>query len=145
MGSNCLQYNDKNIVAKCPMLQEKSFFSAVCAARGSLIYTFGGYENVEKVQLKSCEYYSIEKDKWYANEDVQLHEARSQSSACLFDDATIFIFGGYNKEQGTLGSIERYDIKQKKMTLLELKMPVALRRFSSIKISASKVLLLGGV
>jgi hypothetical protein len=34
------------------MLQEKSFFSAVSAHGGKTIYTFGGYENVEKVQLK---------------------------------------------------------------------------------------------
>jgi hypothetical protein len=31
------------------MLQEKSFFSAVCANGGRNIYTFGGYENIEKV------------------------------------------------------------------------------------------------
>jgi hypothetical protein len=34
------------------MLQEKSFFSAVSAHGGKIIYTFGGYENIEKVQLK---------------------------------------------------------------------------------------------
>ena len=49
MGNNCQQYINKNIVNKAPMLQEKSFFSAVCANRGSRIYTFGGYENIEKV------------------------------------------------------------------------------------------------
>lgn len=76
MGNNCLQYIDKNIVFKNPMMQEKSFFSAV-AVRGSHIYTFGGYENVEKCQLKSCEYYSIDKDRWYGNEEIQLNEARS--------------------------------------------------------------------
>jgi hypothetical protein len=37
--------------------------------------------------------------------------ARSQSSCCLFDEKIIFIFGGYNKEAGTLSSIERYDIE----------------------------------
>ncbi len=47
MGNNCLQYIDKNIVPKASMIQEKSFFSAV-AVRGSHIYTFGGFENVEK-------------------------------------------------------------------------------------------------
>lgn len=47
MGNNCLQYIDKNIVYKCPMLQEKSFFAAV-VVKGAHIYTFGGYENVEK-------------------------------------------------------------------------------------------------
>lgn len=64
MGNNCLQYIDKNIVFKNSMISEKSFFAAV-AVRGSHIYTFGGYENVEKCQLKSCEYYSIDKDRWY--------------------------------------------------------------------------------
>ena len=117
------------------MLQEKSFFSAV-AVRGSHIYTFGGYENVEKCQLKSCEYYSIDKDRWYGNDEIQLNEARSQSSACLFEDSVIFIFGGYNKELGTLSSIERYDITKKRITLIDLKLPTPLRRFASIKISA---------
>mmetsp|Transcript_5625 Transcript_5625/g.4011 ORF Transcript_5625/g.4011 Transcript_5625/m.4011 type:complete len:82 (-) Transcript_5625:496-741(-) len=81
MGNNCLQYLDKNIHHRCNMLQEKSFFSAV-AIKGQHIYTFGGYENIEKVQLKSCEVYSIDKDKWYPNEEVQLNVARSQSSCC---------------------------------------------------------------
>ena len=109
MGNNCLHYIDKNIVHKAPMLQEKSFFSAVCV-RGNTIYTFGGYENIEKVQLKSCEMYDINKDKWYSNDSIQLNVARSQSSSCLFQDNLIFIFGGYNKEHGTLSSIEKYDI-----------------------------------
>jgi hypothetical protein len=34
MGNNCLQYANKNIVNKAAMLQEKSFFSAVCAFKG---------------------------------------------------------------------------------------------------------------
>lgn len=126
------------------MLQEKSFFSAV-AVRGSHIYTFGGFENVEKCQLKSCEVYSIEKDRWHSNDEIQLHEARSQSSAALFDDNVIFIFGGYNKEVGTLASIERYDISRKRITKIELAMPIPLRRFASMKISSSKILLMGGV
>lgn len=69
MGNNCMQYIDKNIVNKAPLPLEKSFFAAV-AVKGTHIYTFGGYENVEKCQLKSCEYYSIDKDKWYQNEEV---------------------------------------------------------------------------
>ena len=71
--------------------------------------------------------------------------ARSQSSASLFQDNIIFIFGGYNKELGTLNSIERYDINLKKVQLLEIKMPVPLRRFASIKISMTKILLMGGI
>ena len=49
MGNNCQQYINKNILNKNSMLLEKSFFSAVSAKGGRLIYTFGGYENIEKV------------------------------------------------------------------------------------------------
>ena len=114
MGNNCLQYIDKNIVYKSPMLTEKSFFASV-SIKGSHIYTFGGYDNVEKSQLRSCEYYSIDKDRWHGNEEIQLNEARSQASACAFDENIIFIFGGYNKEGGTLSTIERYDINKKRI------------------------------
>jgi N-acetylneuraminic acid mutarotase len=70
---------------------------------------------------------------------------RSQASACLFRDKIIFIFGGYNKKDGTLDSIERFDIDKNRILLIELKMPTPLRRFSSIKISKTKMLLLGGI
>ena len=122
---------------------EISFFPAV-SVKACHIYTFGGYDNVEKTQLKSCEVYSIEKDRWHRNES-QLNVARSQASACLFTDEVIFIFGGYNRDKGTLDSIERYDIQKKQIKLIELRMPVPLRRFGSVKISNSKVLLLGGI
>ena len=125
------------------MPSEISFFPAVSVG-AKFLYTFGGYENIEKCQVKSCEIYNIEKDRWYRSE-CQLNVARSQASACLFKDNTAFIFGGYNKDSGTLDSIERFDIDKKRMTLIELKMPSALRRFASIKISLSKILLLGGI
>ena len=55
------------------------------------------------------------------------------------------MFGGYNKEAGTLATIERYDISKKRMTMIEMKMLQPLRRFATIKISSSKVLILGGI
>lgn len=145
MGNNCLQYANKNIHNKASMLQEKSFFSAVSAQHGQIIYTFGGYDNSEKIQLKCCEYYNIREDKWYINDDVKLNVARSQSSCSLFEENIVFIFGGYNKECGTINSIERYDINRGKIQLLDIKMTIPLRRFASCKISASKILLLGGI
>ena len=63
----------------------------------------------------------------------------------MFEDNLIFIFGGYNKELGTLSSIERFDISKKKMTLLDIKMTMPLRRFASVKIASTKILLLGGL
>lgn len=63
----------------------------------------------------------------------------------MFRDNIIFIFGGYNKDAGTLDSIERYDIDRRRILMIELKMPSALRRFATIKISKTKILMLGGI
>jgi hypothetical protein len=52
---------DKNIHHRAPMLQENSYFSAFFCL-SIKIYTLGGYENIEKVQLKTCEVYDVEKD-----------------------------------------------------------------------------------
>jgi len=44
-----------------------------------------------------------------------------------------------------LDSIERYDIDKRKITIIELKMPMALRRFATLKISTTKILMIGGI
>jgi hypothetical protein len=143
IGNSCLQYANRNIQQRARMNVEKSFYPVVHL--NGILYTFGGYDNYEKLQLKDCQYFDINKNEWFNNEGVGLNEARSQGSACIFDDETIYIFGGYNKEIGTLASIEKYEIKTKKMTVCELKMPTPLRRFTSIKISSTKILLIGGI
>lgn len=57
----------------------------------------------------------------------------------------LFIFGGYNRNEGTLNTIERFNMKSKKLELMELKMPSPLRRFACMKISTTKILLIGGL
>jgi len=42
------------------MPQEKTFFCAV--HMNGVIYTFGGYDAYDKVQMSSCEYLDILKD-----------------------------------------------------------------------------------
>lgn len=42
------------------MPQEKTFFSAVHV--NGIIYTFGGYDAYDKLQLSTCEYYDMQKD-----------------------------------------------------------------------------------
>lgn len=44
-----------------------------------------------------------------------------------------------------MATIERLDVLKRKMTQIELKMMQPLRRFATIKISQSKVLILGGI
>ena len=72
-------------------------------------------------------------------------KARSQTSCCQFDADTIFVFGGYCRTEGTLNTIERLRIKSRRMETLDIKMPVPLRRFASLKISSNKILFLGGL
>ena len=48
------------------MPSDKTFFSTVYF--DGIIYTFGGYDAYDKLQLKSCEYYNVKKDKWYNSE-----------------------------------------------------------------------------
>ena len=88
-----LQYINRKLKMRAQMPTEKTFFPAVYH-RG-IIYTFGGYDGYEKVQLNSCEYYDVNADKWYNSHapTFKLHQTRSQASACLFDDTVIFIFG----------------------------------------------------
>lgn len=133
------------------MPQEKTFFCAV--HMNGVIYTFGGYDAYDKVQMSSCEYLDVLKDQWRNSPhdnpngvvEFKLNKERSQSSCCQFNNETIFVFGGYNRKEGTLSYVERFNVKSKRMELLELRMPEPLRRFASIKISTTKILLLGGL
>lgn len=156
LGSNgCkysnLKYDQKTIHVLDQMPVEKTFFCAVIA--DGVIYTFGGYDAYDKIQLKSCEYYNIRKNKWFNSEvlspqgkvEYRLHVERSQASCCQFDNNSIFIFGGYNKADGTLDLIEKLNIHSKTLELLKLKIPSPLRRFQSMKISTKKILLIGGI
>ena len=74
-----------------------------------------------------------------------LNIGRSQASSILFNDKKIFVFGGYNKNYGTLHSIEEIDINKKICNLIEMKLPIPLRRFASVKISENKVIIMGGI
>ncbi len=62
------------------------------------------------------------------------------------NDNEIYVFGGYNKEQGTLDSIEKYSIKENKFELLQTcKIPIPLRRFMVVRVQTNVVLILGGL
>ena len=62
-------------------------------------------------------------DRWYnspvtsqsGNVEYKLHQDRSQASCCVFEDDVIFVFGGYNRELGTLNTIEKFEVTKKKM------------------------------
>ena len=56
-----------------------------------------------------------------------------------------FVFGGYHREEGCLQSIERFDFASKRLEKMDLVIPQCIRRFAAIKISTTKILLIGGL
>ncbi len=117
----------------------------ITAVINHYIFAIGGYEFTQKEQISSIEVYEIEKDSWRKNYIKDLNIPRSSGNALVFNGEAILVFGGFNKITGTLNSIEKVNLKTKDCEMLNMLMPIALRRFSLIKISESKVLFLGGV
>ena len=146
-SNNTLQYINNQIIQKNSMNIERSFMSCLFLNinNNPTILAIGGYDYSDKGQLSSIESYDINKDIWSMNVFPDLNIGRSQASALLFNDKKIFVFGGYNKNYGTLNSIEEIDINKKICNLIEMKLPIPLRRFASIKISENKVIIMGGI
>jgi len=146
-SNNTLQYINNQITQKNSMNIERSFMSCLFLNinNNPTILAIGGYDYSDKGQLSSIESYDINKDIWSMNVFPDLNIGRSQASALLFNDKKIFIFGGYNKNYGTLNSIEEIDINKKICNLIEMKLPIPLRRFASVKISENKVIIMGGI
>lgn len=142
-SNNTFQFRYGQISKKSSMNVERSFMSVL--AINNVILAMGGYDYNEKNQLKSIEVYDIDKDKWTENLFEDLKVARSQASAVLYNNNTVYLFGGYSKAHGTLSSIEKITLNDKKTELIDFKMPVPLRRFGSLKISETRIMILGGI
>lgn len=133
--------NRKLSFSNCQMPTFRNFFSTVY--HNQRVYVFGGYECNLKAQLRSCEYFDTAASKW--TPITSLKAARSQSAACRINDQHILVFGGYNKEGGTLDTIERYVIDENRFEGLSLRLPIPLRRFMVVRITKNVALVLGGL
>ena len=140
---NCYQFKDGVITKKANMSIQRSFMSTI--SNDYLIFAIGGFDYKTKSQIGSIEIYEVEKDQWKSDLLKDLIVPRSQSSALLFNESNIYVFGGFNSNYGTLNSIELINLENKENSLLNLKIPIPLRRFSSLKITENKVALLGGL
>ena len=142
-GLNMLQYTDSQIIKKASMNIDRSFIS-VCHIKNT-VFAIGGYDYSEKTQLKSIEVYEIDKDKWFLNKYEDLKVARSQASSLVYNLNLIYVFGGYNKVGGTLNSIEIINVSKKTTELLDIVLPIPLRRFGSLKIADNRIMIFGGI
>ena len=107
-SNNTLQFINNQIIQKNSMNIERSFMTCLFLNQNNTptILAIGGYDYSDKGQLSSIESYDINKDIWSMNVYPDLNIGRSQASSLLFNDKKIFVFGGYNKNYGTLNSIE---------------------------------------
>ena len=146
-SNNTLQFINNQIIQKNSMNIERSFMSCLFLNQNNTptILAIGGYDYSDKGQLSSIESYDINKDIWSMNIYPDLNIGRSQATSLIFNDKKIFVFGGYNKNYGTLNSIEEIDINNKVCNLIEMKLPIPLRRFAAVKISENKVIVMGGI
>ena len=144
-NNNTYQFLNGQIYRKNSMNIERSFMSCLFIPHLNSILSIGGYDYTDKNQLSSIESYDIINDTWSMSAYQDLKVPRSQANVLLYNNSNIFIFGGYNKNFGTLNSIERLDLENKKCDLLELKLPIPLRRFASMKITDHKILIMGGI
>ena len=127
------------------MSVRRSFMSVI--SYDQLIFVIGGYDYVEKNQIGSIEIYEVQTNEWKSGILKDLKVPRSSAAALLMNSRSIYVFGGYSRASGlgTLNSIEHINIETKENKLIDLKLPVPLRRFGAFVISDNKAILLGGV
>ena len=142
---NCYQFKDGTITEKSSMSVRRSFMSVI--SYDQLIFVIGGYDYVEKNQIGSIEIYEVQTNEWKSGILKDLKVPRSSAAALLMNSRSIYVFGGYSRASGlgTLNSIEHINIETKENKLIDLKLPVPLRRFGAFVISDNKAILLGGV
>ena len=141
-NGNCFQFKDGTITPKAIMSIQRSFMSVI--SYDQLIFAIGGYDFAEKNQTGSIEIYEVQTNEWKSGILKDLKVPRSQAGALLMNSTSIYVFGGYSKSLGTLNSIEHISIETKENKLIELKLPIPLRRFGLFPISENKAILLGG-
>lgn len=107
------------------------------------LYIFGGYDDIQKKQCRSCELYDIIKGEWSLLPDM--NQERSQATACFLDSTSIYVFGGYNRNKGTLQSIERYNLLENRFDLLDITLKEPLRRAGCVAAAPGEILIMGGI
>ena len=141
-NGNCFQFKDGTITPKANMNIQRSFMSVI--SYDQLLFAIGGYDFAEKNRTGSIEIYEVQTNEWKTGILKDLRVPRSQAGALLMNSTSIYVFGGYSKSLGTLNSIEHISIETKENKLIELTLPIPLRRFGLFPISENKAILLGG-
>ncbi|CDW87855.1 kelch motif family protein [Stylonychia lemnae] len=147
-SKRCLWFKKyKVFYEKCPMLRKRAFFSSLYSQIDCQIYSIGGYDGIN--DLATCEKYSLYENIW--REIAPMNKPRNGSATLLLKHLKfIFALGGNSKKDGSLDSIERYDLEFDQWLLLELRLPMPMHDFQAIILQGNsdqdeyKLLLFGG-
>jgi hypothetical protein len=88
--------------------------------------------------------FSVKENSWKSLPDLVI--ARSNSSGCIIGNS-LYIFGGYSSETGSLQSIEKLNFmtEESKFTLIDMILPIGLFDIGIVPTENShRVMLLGG-
>jgi N-acetylneuraminic acid mutarotase len=103
------------------------------------LFVFGGLDG--EGDLESCEQYSIKENVWRSIQPM--HYKRNGGSVVSFDKI-IFVFGGNNQVQGSLDSIERYNLEFDKWTIINLRLKEPVHDTVAFPVGGRRVLIFGG-
>ena len=105
------------------------------------IYLCGGIDNHSN-HLNLCEKYSFQYEKWIKCSPLNIE--RSHLSLCNMNNKYIYAFGGENKRNGFLDSIEKYSIIGDVWECLKIKLPYKLECVGCISVSNKEIIIFGG-
>jgi kelch-like protein 10 len=105
------------------------------------VYVLGGYDGTNSRFLNSCEQYDLEKDEWKSVSPMVI--AKCAFGATTVSNRYIYTVGGYDGQE-RLNTIERYDYKTDKWTLLDVQLKNALSNSACVSIAENTLVILGG-
>jgi len=131
-----LSYKDGIVDIKAEMIQARRAHSTVY--HKDFVYVFGG---TSSVLMSHSEKYSISENIWY--EIAELPRAATLTTAVAFQNA-LYVFGGYDWNEGMLDIVQRYDIVGDQWELLNVIAPKQFQCAGVFVLTDETILVLGG-
>ena len=132
-------------IEKAPMINKRAFFPSISMSfqedkgEPDSLFVFGGHDG--EADLELCEQYSIRENVWRTISPMCCK--RNGASVVAFDKI-IFVFAGNNQVQGSLDSIERYNLEFDKWTIVNLKLKEPVHDIVAFPVGGKRVIIFGG-
>jgi hypothetical protein len=137
--SNTFLYSKGDFIRKSNMFFERRNHSSIKV--NNFIYVCGGID-LNNNPMSQCEKYSFQLEEW--SRISNMVKEKSHISLCSINNKYIFSFGGENKINGILDTIERYTILNDTWDILNINLPLKIECASCIKKNDKEILIIGG-